>query len=113
MHLADIPLVVDSSDGKDALATSRDYADQLLASGKLGSAGQFRNAVPEADKANGILYLDFDSAWREALVQLVTGEEGDSAGAEADANTKPLRSLGLSSWTDGDVSHALLKIATD
>jgi hypothetical protein len=113
VHLADVPLVVDSADGKVAVATTRDYADQLLASGKLGSAGQFRNAVPDADKANGILFLDFDSAWRKALVQLVTGEDGDSAGAEADANTEPLRALGFSSWTDGDVSHALLKIATD
>ena len=113
MHLSDVPLVVKSSDGKLVVATSSGYADDLLKSGGLGSGDGFRSAVPDADKANGILYLDFNSPWRDSLIQMVTGEEGDGAGAEADANTEPLRSFGLSSWEDGDVTHALLKISTD
>lgn len=113
MHLADIPIVIDGSGDKVALATSSAYADELLKSGKLASDDGYRSAVPNADKSAGILYIDFDSPWRDSLVDMVRAEEGEDAGTEADENTEPLRALGLSSWEDGDVSHALLKIATD
>lgn len=113
MHLSDVPLVVDGSGDKLAIATSADYAAQLLAPGRLAAQDDFRNAVPEAERASGIFYLDFDSAWRDALTDLVSGEAGDTAGGEFDANSRPLRSLGLSTWEDGDVTHALLKVSVD
>jgi hypothetical protein len=108
-HLADVPIVVDSSTDRVVLATSKDYASQLLAAGDLGSKDGFRSAVPDVDRATGLLYVDFDSTWRDALTHLAEGDERD----EADTNTAPLRSLGLSTWQDGKVSHALLKLATD
>ena len=77
--------------------------------GRLGSEDDFRAAVPDADRATGILYVDFNSKWRDSLIHLATGAEKD----QADANTAPLRSLGLSTWQDGTVTHALLKVATD
>jgi hypothetical protein len=113
VRLSDVPLVVKGSDDELVVATSADYASQLLKSGGLGSDDGFRSAVPNADKATGILYLDFDSPWRDSLIQVVTGDEGDDVGAEIDANTDPLRSFAMSSWDDGDVTHALLKLATD
>jgi hypothetical protein len=91
------------------LATSKEYASELLAAGDLGSKDGFRSAVPDVDRATGLLYVDFDSQWRDALTHLA---EGDDRG-EAETNTAPLRSLGLSTWQDGKVSHALLKLATD
>lgn len=113
MHLSDIPLVVEGSGDKVAIATTTDYAEELLKSGKLGSDDGFRDAVPNADDAAGILFLDFDSAWRDTIADMVASDEGDAAGAEFADNTKPLRTVGLSSWEDGDVTHALLKITTD
>ncbi|HET6165371.1 MAG TPA: DUF3352 domain-containing protein [Marmoricola sp.] len=113
MHLSDIPLVLESSGDKVAIATSKDYADDLLKSGSLGSKGAFRDAVPNADDASSIMYVDFDSAWRDALVDAVAAEEGARSGDELKSNLEPLKSLGLTSWQDGDVSHGLLKIATD
>jgi hypothetical protein len=113
MYLSDIPLVVEGSGDKLAIATSSDYADALLESGKLASDDGFRAAVPNADEATGIIYLDFESPWRDSLIDLVTGEEGDDVGADVEANTEPLRSFGLSSWQDGDTSHVLLKIAAE
>ena len=109
IHLADIPIVVDGSGDKVALATSSAYAEELLKSGGLASDDGFRSAVPDADRSTGILYIDFDSPWRDSLVEMAGVDER----VEADENTEPLRSLGLSAWEDGDVSHALLKIATD
>jgi hypothetical protein len=113
MRLSDIPLVIEGSGDKVVLATSRDYAADLLKPGTLGSDADFRDAVPHAGDADGILWVDFDSAWRESLVGTARSEDGDGAAEDADANTKPLRSLGLSSWKDGSVSHVLLKITTD
>jgi len=109
LHLADVPIVLDSSTDRVVLATSQDYASELLGAGSLGSKDGFRSAVPDADRATGVLYVDFDSTWRDALIHLADGADRD----EADANTAPLRSLGLSTWQDGKVSHALLKLATD
>ena len=112
-RLADVPLVLDASDEAVVIATSRDYADDLLAHGGLGSADRYRAAVPEAGKASGVFYLDLDSAWRDAIADVVAGEAGDDAGRRFDENTAPLKSLGVSSWTDGDVTHTLLKLTTD
>lgn len=109
VHLSDVPIVVDTSGDRVALATSADYAGDLLKAGRLGSEDDFRAAVPDADRATGILYVDFNSKWRDSLIHLATGAEKD----QADANTAPLRSLGLSTWQDGTVTHALLKVATD
>jgi hypothetical protein len=104
--------VVQSSGDRVALATSKEYADEILGAGRLGSQDNFRNAVPDADRTTGVLYLNFDSKWRDSLISLATEEEAGSA-AEADANTAPLRSLGISAWQDGEVSHALVKLSTD
>jgi hypothetical protein len=109
MHLADVPIVVKDSGDRVALATTGSYADELLSAGKLGSDEGFRRAVPDAERATGILYVDFNSTWRDSLIGLATGDEKD----QAEANTAPLGSLGLSTWQDGDVSHALIKLATD
>lgn len=109
MSLSDIPLVLESSGDKVALATSKEYAEQLLDSGDLGSEDGFRDVVPEARKASQVVYLDFDSPWREFLTDLVAEEDG----GEADDNTRPLKSFGISSWQDGEVSHQLVKVTTD
>ena len=69
--------------------------------------------MPEADKASGVLYLDFDSKWRDAIADIVAGEAGDESGRTFDENTKPLKSLGISSWNDSGVTHTLVKLATN
>jgi hypothetical protein len=113
LHLSDIPLVVDGSGDKLAIATSSDYADDLLKSGGLGSDDGFRDAVPDADRAAGILYVDFDSDWSDTLADMVASEEGTDSGDEVHDNLAPLRTVGFNTWEDGDVSHALLKVTTD
>ena len=113
MHLSDIPLVVEGSDDKLAIATSSGYAQDLLESGDLGAADGFRDAVPDADSAAGILFLDFDSEWTDTFASTVESEEGAGSGDEVRDNIAPLRTVGFSTWVDGEVSHALLKVTTN
>jgi hypothetical protein len=112
--LSDIPVVVAGDGDRVVLSPSEDYADELAKSGSLGSTKNFRDAVPNADQATSVTYLDFDSAWRDTLLKFA-GDDGASAAdvREADQNTEPLKSLGISSWLDGKVSHLLIKVATD
>lgn len=111
--LGDLSLKIEDSDGKVAIGPG-DYAgDELLEHGNLGHEDNFTDAVPDADKAGAILYVDFDSKWRDLLVDAVTDEEGSSSGRELDENTRPLRSLGIGSWLDGGVTHVLVKLTTD
>lgn len=113
-RLSDIPVVVAGDDSRVVLSPSKDYAEQLSATGELGSKEGFSRAVPEADRSTVVAYLDFDSSWRDTLLRFA-GDDGASAGdvRTADKNTEPLKSLGISSWLDGDVSHVLVKVATD
>lgn len=109
----EIGVGVASSDSAVVLSPSDDYAETLLGAGGLGSAEAFQDAVPEADRSSAVFYLDFGSAWREALLDLARDEGVSSSDLEtADENTKPLKSLGISSWAEGDASHFLLKLST-
>lgn len=110
--LADAGINVEASDDRVVISPSTSYADELVERGDLGEQERFLDAVPEADTASGVLYLDFESSLRDALVQLIEGEGGSEAGAVAE-NTDPLRSLGLSTWADDEGTHFLLKITTD
>lgn len=104
---------VTTSDSVLVVSPSTDYADTLLGKGGLGSSDDFQDAVPEADKSAAILYLDFDSGWRDALLDLARGEGASESDLElADENTKPLKSLGISTWVEDGASHILLKLAT-
>lgn len=112
ISLADLPLVVEAADGKVALSPG-DYGDELLENGDLGSEDGFRSAIPDADRVEGAVYVDFESDWLDLLVDVIAEEEGPDTAGEVEENLEPLRSLGISSWTEGDVSHGLVKISTD
>lgn len=103
-------LTTESSDDAVAIGFDREYLRQLLAGGKLGSSDGFTSAVPHADKAGGVLYLDADGP-NDWLVELA------KAAGETDAdlleNIAPLNTFGASAWTDGKDGHVLLKLTTD
>ena len=110
-QLSDVPIAVQDSGDKVALSTGG-YGSTLLKDGDLGSKDGFRTAIPEADKASSVLYVDFNSPWRDLFVEAVSGES-PRAGSGVGENTEPLRSLGISAWQDGAVTHGLLKVTTD
>lgn len=111
-QLADLPIYVKESKGQVTLSPSKDYADALTKSGSLKDSSAFKSVVPEADKANMVFYVHIDSKWRTALVDLAKELSGSSTARDVDANSKVLEAIGLSTWTDGPVSHSLLKITT-
>jgi hypothetical protein len=108
--LGDLQVVKSTKDGKVALASNQDYADQLLGSGKLSDDEGFKDAVPHADDAQAVAYLDFDGSWGKAIVKTIR-EQGGSDDKDIADNLAVLRGLGMSAWTDGDVSHGLVRLA--
>ncbi|RNL64985.1 DUF3352 domain-containing protein [Nocardioides marmoriginsengisoli] len=112
--LSDIPIHLKTSDSRIVASPSEDYAEELLKDGSLGDTANFKNAVPNADKAAGVFYVNFDSGWRETLVEFAKelGASDDDVEV-ADENSKPLKSFGVSSWTEGSTSHVLIKLSTD
>ena len=89
-----------------SVGLDRAYVDTLLKDGDLGESASFTKVVPEAGRASGVLFLDFDAGngWAERLAE----------DAEMKANVKPLDALGVSSWEDDEqVQHALVRLTTD
>lgn len=111
--LDDLGVNVQTGDGHIAIATSGSYARALIGGGKLGENASFTRVVPHADKANGVIYVDFNSAWRDSFLALAEKEGSAKDAEEFNANTKPLSALGISTWLDGKTAHALVKLTTD
>lgn len=108
--LADIPAVLESRDGKVAVASTREYADQLLTGGSLGDDEGFRGVVPHADEAQAVAYVDLDGAWTDRITAYLRKQDDKDAREIAD-DLAALEALGASSWTDGDVAHGLVRLA--
>ncbi len=88
-----------------AWSLNPDYRSSLVGDGGLGDSETFQDVVPEADRANGVFYVDFDAGdWLTSLTQ------GDT---EAQDNLEPLSALGISSRVEGETTHALVRLTTD
>ncbi len=99
-------VIVGSGDGVVVVGLQQEYVDRLVGTGNLGELDAFRSVVPEADRASGALFVNFDAGdgWLDSLA------DGD---AEAAANLKPLDALGVSTWREDDVQHGLFRLTTD
>jgi hypothetical protein len=95
----------DSEGDMVAIGPDADYRGQVLADGDLGGSDVFRDVVPDADRADAIVYVNFDAG--DWLVNLASGDQ------EAEDNLTPLAGAGLSGWTDDEVSHLVLRITTN
>ncbi|MFI5625832.1 hypothetical protein ACIA03_20365 [Nocardioides sp. NPDC051685] len=80
-----------------------DYGKDLLADGGLAETEKFKNAVPHADDASAVVYVDFDG-----LDKVVTAEAPEAAD-----DIEALGQLGFSAYLDGDTSRALARITVD
>ena len=98
--------------GQDGVVVglNRAYTDQVLAPGGLGSTLDFTEVVPDAERADSILYLNLDTGrgLGSQLADLVSG--GDPSVA---ANLAPLRAVGASAWQQDGLSHALVRLSTE
>ncbi len=55
-------------------------------------------------------YVDFDGEWGKAVLKTIR-DEGGADDKEVADNLAVLRALGISAWTDGDVSHGLVRLS--
>ena len=96
----------DSSDGLTVIGPDADYRAEVLAGGELGELESFRDVVPEADRAAGLIFVNFDTGdgWLARLAA------GDTTVIE---NVEPLHAFGASAWRDGTTLHALVRLTTD
>ena len=100
-------VAVEEGDNAVAVAVTPDRAATLVEDGGLGDQPGFRDALPDADRADGGLYVGFDDGtWFTSLVE----QAGDD---ELDANVAPLHSLGITSWVEDGTSHGMLRLTTD
>lgn len=89
------------------LGVSEAYLEQLAADGGLGDEAAFEKVVPEADRAAGVFYVNFDAGdWLTRLAAF------DTSG-EAERNLAPLEAFGASSWVEDGGAHALVKLTTE
>jgi hypothetical protein len=96
----------EAGDGFVAISPSADYRAALLEDGGLGDSDTFKDVIREAEQAGAVFYVDFD-AGDDWLVEM-SGDDED-----AKANLAPLSAVGGSTWTEGDVTHAVLRLTTD
>ena len=108
--LEDLRVAKTSKDGKVALASNKAYADRLLGQGSLADDEGFKDAVPHAEDAQLIAYVDFDGDWGKAILKTVR-EQGGQDSTEVAANLAVLRAFGASAWNDGGVSHGLVRLS--
>ncbi len=108
--LAEIPAILDSRDGKVVVASTQDYAKQLLTGGSLGEDEGFRAAVPHADQAQAVAYVDLDGAWMDRITAYLRDQD-DKDAREVAANLAVLQAFGASSWAEGEVAHGLLRLS--
>ncbi len=108
--LTDLPATLASTEGKVAVASTPEYADDLLGAGGLADSEAFREVVPELDRARVVGYVSLDNAWVTALGKMARADK-DAEATEVMENVEVLRALGLSSWADGDTARALVRIS--
>lgn len=90
------------------VSISPEYADTLADEHGLGKSGAFAKLVPNADDSATAFFLDFDAnGWLDDLMKSF------DAPKDVRDNVAPLSGIGVTGWQDGDVSHGLLKVATD
>jgi hypothetical protein len=97
-----LPLERRDVPGGYVLATSRQEAQALSEGGDLGSSGAFRDAVPAADKAFAVVYVDVDHMAGYAAM----------AGAQTARAISALRAVGLSATATDDGAELTVRVTT-
>jgi hypothetical protein len=76
----------------------------------LADDPHFRAVVPHADRASAVLFVRIHSDWLTSFIRADRAEYGDRDADRVKADTDPLDALGFSTWQDGKVAHAVLKL---
>lgn len=101
---------VAGEDGRVVLGLSPTWVDEVAEGGSLGDQDAFQDALPDADDAASLLFVDFDAVLDVLRDQLP--EVGEGSGEVVD-NLEPLGALGVTSETGDGTVRALLRLTTD
>jgi hypothetical protein len=100
---AGVPLQQRTVPGGYVLSTSRTQAEALTGDGGLGATAAFRDAVPEADGAQAVVYVD---------VNKLAQTYGSVAGASAADAIQAFQAVGLSVNPTSDGYAMTMRITT-
>jgi hypothetical protein len=100
---AGLPLEHRDLDGGYVLSTSRDHAEALITDGGLGTSESFRSALPEADGAQTVAYVDVERLSAAYL------QDADSSAA---ASLRAVRAVGLTVTPTGDGTATTVRVTT-
>jgi Protein of unknown function (DUF3352) len=98
-------LARDSADGTLTLGLNQDYVDEVAAGGSLGSLSTFRSAVPGAEEADSILFVNLN---RYEQLYLESVED-----AQARTSLEAIAAVGMSARWSGDGGEFTLRIVAD
>jgi Protein of unknown function (DUF3352) len=96
----------DTSGDLVVVGPSADYRHQVLAGGHLGDGDAFTSVIPDAGDASSLFYVDVD-ALEPSIAKAAAGDQ------ETLDNVTPLRAVGASSWTDGEMVRFSVQISTN
>lgn len=88
-----------------AISPNPGYRAALAGDGALGDTAAYQDVVADRDAA-GVLFVNFDAddGWLAAFVE---------SDPELAQNLEPLAALGVTSWLEGEASHALVRLSTE
>jgi hypothetical protein len=88
-----LDLVVEESDAGVVAALNRAYAGELTESGSLADTNVFQTAVPDADEAQSVFFLNFDMLEQPVLDLM---RQGGAADREVEDNLTKVEAIGAS-----------------
>lgn len=95
--------VKDGEDDTTVIASDSTYADKVATKGGLGDSDAFKDAVPDADGASAVLYLDIAKTV-EAFGEDMSDEDRE--------NVEPLSAVGMSVSGEDDHADMRLRLTT-
>jgi hypothetical protein len=96
----------DSSGDLVAIGPTAAYRQHVLDGGSLGDDETFKSAIPDAGDASALFFVNID-ALEPSITKAAAGDQ------QTVDNVKPLRAIGASGWTDGDVTRFSVKVSTN
>jgi hypothetical protein len=104
---------VAGEDGRVVLGLSPAWAEEVATGGSLGDQDAYRDALPRAEGAASLLFVDFDAVLDRVTSSIPDELDGGDTEAEVVDNLGPLAALGVTGSVDGDQVQVLLRLTTD
>jgi Protein of unknown function (DUF3352) len=102
-----LDLAVEESDAGVVAALNRPYAGELTKSGSLADTNVFQTAVPDADEAQAVFFLNFDMLEQPVLDLM---RQGVAADRELADNLTKVEAIGASGSNHDGYSEGALRI---